>query len=45
MKKSELKKLKALSKEAYSVFGDDEFFDGIDGAISRAERLMKMEVS
>lgn len=35
-----IEKLKTIKSEAYNVFGDDEFFDGLDNAIERAEYLL-----
>ena len=35
-----LKQLQDISKKAYNVVGDDEFYNGIDAAIKRAEELM-----
>jgi len=35
-----LSQLQDLSKKAYNIIGDDEFYNGIDAAITRAEELM-----
>lgn len=35
-----IKEIEALKKKAYNIIGDDEFFDGLDSAISRAEYFM-----
>jgi D-alanyl-D-alanine carboxypeptidase len=35
-----LSQLQDLSEKAYNIIGDDEFYNGIDAAITRAEELM-----
>lgn len=35
-----IKEIEVLKKKAYNIIGDDQFFDGLDSAISRAEHFM-----
>jgi len=39
------KELEEYKDRAYSIVGDDKFFDGLDSAISRLEEMIKPETT